>query len=85
MSRKERKNQLIELLYNATEYMTITEMGRGIGLKRTPYLLSLLSELETDGWICVVGNRAVGNLTAVVFDLTVEAEQWMTEHMAVWS
>lgn len=53
MSKRQRRTQIMEFLYAQTETVLISEIGKGVGLKVTPYLRALLDSLEMDGEIYV--------------------------------
>jgi len=78
-TKEDRKQQVISVLWGSTEPLTITQLGRVVGLRRTPYLMSIIDELEFEGWICVVGVVQVGSLPARVYDLTFDAELHISE------
>lgn len=53
MSREQRINQILNFLNQQTEGVLISEVGRAVGLKVTPYLRSLLERMEDNGYIYV--------------------------------
>ena len=49
MNRELRKRSLLQIVEAAGRAITVSEIAEYAGLKRTPYLVELLDELETEG------------------------------------
>lgn len=51
MTPDERKQMIIDWLTASRDAHLISEVGRGVGLRVTPYLRSLLADLVDSGWV----------------------------------
>lgn len=51
MTRQERLDQLLRIITNANGPLTITQIARLAGLKKSPYVIDLLNRLADDGEI----------------------------------
>jgi hypothetical protein len=49
--RSMRKDAILHLLRHTHRALSIRAIGQGVGLKKSPYLLSLLNDMERDGLI----------------------------------
>lgn len=51
MTAEQRKQQIIAFLKTVAWSLTMREVGQGVGLKKTPHLKRLLTELVEDGMV----------------------------------
>lgn len=49
MTREQRKARVAEFVFNAGPFVSISEIARGVGLRKTPYLREMLAELCDEG------------------------------------
>lgn len=70
--RETRKDQIYNLLVTgAGEGMTAREIGDTIGLKKTPYLIALLNELEHEGYVQIFEGTTPNGLPVFLYYSTV--------------
>lgn len=75
---KQRAKRLVELMDYLLSLegmcVSITAWGRAVGLRRTPYLIDLVRELEATGIVCYIQGHTTNGLPARFYWLAAQDE-----------
>ena len=69
MTRDERKQQLLRLLSETNAQLTISQLCRRAGIRKTPYAVRLIDELFHDGLIEIEESTLVNGLPVFLIEV----------------
>lgn len=62
MNRNERLDQILRIISESTTPLTLAQIARFAGLRKTPYLVNLVHDLERDGLVTIEVAYLANNL-----------------------